>query len=169
MSSLHERQVELAMMDESILNAKNILASIQKDTEAYLFSREEEAGKRVDDVVKASELAIDTAFSNFKKVEKMRQDVDNIVYSLNQYGEELKDSQRSILDSSATINKHIDARIDELSKIEKSQAKNQKIMDASVKSIELNRKVLAKQAREIADKRARLSAAMKVYDRKTRR
>lgn len=166
MSELHERQVELANMDRAILEGKNVLVSLAEEKEAYLVAREEEAEERVLEALKASESAVNTASDNMKKVEKMRQELEGVVYELSEYSKQLKTKREAFSAHVEEVSTRLEGRVKDLSAFEKKCNDSQTKVDAEWASINRSKVSLDEQESHVKDQRARLSAAMKEYDRR---
>lgn len=167
MTEKHELLAELAQINIEIMQAKDALLSAHAEKEAFLAARDEEAVKRVADVLKASKEALDTASSHLRELERIRQGVGNVVCELLQLKEALAASRESLKEEETRTYAEIDEKTRELNAFMASAKAEQLKIESAWSQIGMKEQTLGREAARVRDERLQLSAAKKYYGKRT--
>lgn len=165
----HELQAELAAINLEIMKAKTALRDIKAESTEYFATREAEALKRVDEVLKASESALNTALKHIEELTAIRNSVSDVVAELSEYDKDIQEARRVHEKRVEAHESILKAKLAEV-KLQEAQAKaQQSVIKSEWGKINAQKAQIALDSAEIADKRERLKAAMQEYDKRKAR
>lgn len=166
MTEKHELLAELAQINMQIMEGKNALVALKEEEEAYLVAREEEAVKRVSDVLQASQEALVTASSHLKVLEKIRHGISGVVSELITFKERIDVSRETLKADEKRVYAEIDEKRKELAYFMQRAEIEQVKIDSAWNQIRFKDSELKKEAERVRDERLQLSAAVKHYGKR---
>lgn len=157
----HVLQEELARINMQIVKAKNVLMKVHAKREEFYVEREKEAVSRVEEVLKASQNALDAASENLKELEGIRNSANNLLGEVEKLQIELDSSIEEGNQIMADFNASADQKIREINNLlDQSKADLVRIRNEKGQ-LDAQKLILEERARKVQDERLQLLAAKK--------
>lgn len=152
---------ELSEISVKIAEGRAVLSDIESATDTYLEEREQEAVKRIEQVLENSSKLLAEIGHNQDELVKYRRELDGYCAELRYFHERITRIRTDFEAYFATENEKLDAKLKEIDQLRIDNKKESSRLSVERKSLEGERRKLDKELRVVADRQAMLERGFK--------